>query len=366
MNGKQRILTALNNEQPDRVPTFELQIDEPIIIAIAAILSYESKESRTATTVVYGEEGTEVLDQYCFLVKELELDSTCRPLSLGITRMADNLGRDKFGCVYHLSAHGDPMVVEGPIQDASDVTGYDMASRLEADDFAKLSYINKKTGVDRAHFMGLNDPFKISWQLRGGMDTYLADYAWHPSVVHALSRVTTDFCIAAIEMAPKFKVDAIVLEGDLSGETSTLISPRHYREYIKPYHREIVNCAHRNGLKVVKHSDGNAWPILDDFVEVGFDGFHPVQPQCMDIGKVKAHVAGRLCLVGNIDCRHLLPFGTVEQVEQTVKQTIETAAPGGGYIISSSNSIHPGCQPENYLAMVKAAHKYGRLESIQL
>ena len=54
-----------------------------------------------------------------------------------------------------------------------------------------------------------------------------------------------------------------------------------------------------------------------------------------------------------------LPFGTVEEVEQSVRETIAAAAPGGGYIISSSNSIHPGCKPENYIAMVKAARKYG-------
>jgi uroporphyrinogen decarboxylase len=56
---------------------------------------------------------------------------------------------------------------------------------------------------------------------------------------------------------------------------------------------------------------------------------------------------------------HLLPFGTEAEVEASVRDTIAAAAPGGGYIISSSNSIHPGVKPENYIAMVKAAHKYG-------
>ena len=84
-----------------------------------------------------------------------------------------------------------------------------------------------------------------------------------------------------------------------------------------------------------------------------------IQPQCMDIGEVKGHLAGKVCILGNIDCRDLLPFGTEEEVEKTVQETIKTAAPGGGYIMSSSNSIHPGVKPENYVAMVKATHKYG-------
>jgi uroporphyrinogen decarboxylase len=112
-------------------------------------------------------------------------------------------------------------------------------------------------------------------------------------------------------------------------------------------------------MKIVKHSDGNLWPILDDFIEVGFDGIHPIQPQSMDIAEVKKHLSGKACILGNIDCRYLLPYGSTQEVESAVKETIEKVAAGGGYIISSSNSIHPGCKPENYITMVEAAHKYG-------
>jgi uroporphyrinogen decarboxylase len=79
----------------------------------------------------------------------------------------------------------------------------------------------------------------------------------------------------------------------------------------------------------------------------------------MDIGEVKAKYGDRLCILGNIDCTYLLPFGSEEEVAEAVKETIRVAAPGGGYIISSSNSIHPGCKPENYIAMVGAARDYG-------
>ena len=56
------------------------------------------------------------------------------------------------------------------------------------------------------------------------------------------------------------------------------MSSDHFREYIKPYHSEIVEHAYGKGVKIVKQSDGNVWAILDDFVEVGFDGIHPIQP----------------------------------------------------------------------------------------
>jgi uroporphyrinogen decarboxylase len=80
----------------------------------------------------------------------------------------------------------------------------------------------------------------------------------------------------------------------------------------------------------------------------------------MDIAQAKRDFGKRTCLLGNIDCSFLLVYGSPDEVRQSVKETIAEAAPGGGYIISSSNSIHPGCKPENYLAMVEAAREYGR------
>ena len=378
MNSKERILTALNNEQPDRVPICELYINESSIVKLAQILMPEKVEVE-ATKDRFGEERLEVLDLYCAIVEELGLDATSSNFSIGLETIGEDRGRDKFGTVYLLSEHGEPFPVDGPIKEPKDLIGFDMVSKLNINDFSKVQYVIDKVGKDKAHFVSITDPFKVSWRRRGNMANLLMDYVLNPQLAHDLARIATDFDMAAIDMAIEMGADVIIVPGDLAGEDTTIMSPEHYREYIKPYHKEIVDHAHQKGVKIVKHTDGNVWPILDDFVEVGFDGFHPVQPQCMDIAEVKKHLAGKacakpkackkqrttssyrvaFCILGNIDCRDLLPFGTEEEVEETVKETIQKAAKGGGYIISSSNSIHPGCKPENYIAMVKAAHKYG-------
>jgi uroporphyrinogen decarboxylase len=358
MNSKERILTALNNDQPDRLPVFELYINESSIVRLAKILMPEQVKIEAGMDR-FGEESLEVLDLYCSLVEELGLDATCTNFSIGIEKIVGDRGRDKYGTVYFLSEHGEPMPVDGPIKTPEDLVGFDMVSRLEADDFARVKYVIDKVGKDKAHFVSITDPFKVSWRRRGGMQGLLIDFALNPRMVHDLARIATDFDKAAIDMIAEVGADAVTVPGDLAGEYTTIMSPKHYREFIKPYHKEIVDHAHKQGLKIIKHTDGNAWPILDDFLEVGFDGFHPVQPQCMDIGEVKTYLAGKMCVMGNIDCRDLLVSGTEEEVEQTVRETIEKAAPGGGYIISSSNSIHPNVKPENYIAMVRAAHKYG-------
>ena len=358
MNGKERVHAALSCGTPDRVPIFELYINEPNIVELAKILRPKAADVKAGKDR-FGEERVEILDLYALVVEELELDATCSNFSIGIEPIGEDRCRDKFGTVYYLSEHGEPMPLEGPIKDRSDLEGFDMVSKLEIEDFSGVQYLIDEVGKDKAHFVCITDPFKVSWRRRGGMQHLLMDYVLNPGLVHDLARIATDFDMAAIDMAVEVGADGIVLPGDLAGEQTTIISPAHYREYIKPYHKEIVDHAHRKGVKIVKHSDGNLWPILDDFVEVGFDGIHPIQPQCMDIAEVKAHLTGRACILGNIDCRNLLPFGTEEEVEETVKETIAKAAPGGGYIISSSNSIHPGCKAENYIAMVRAAHRYG-------
>ncbi len=362
MNSTERILIAVDCGQPDRVPIMELGIDPAIASELARILAREPLTDQVPADR-FRQEGVKGLDLYCLLVAELGLDVTCTAISRGFKRLSEGRGRDRFGTVYLFSEHGEPISIDGPIKSTGDLAEFDMVSMLDAGDLSGSLSVIDKVGKDKAHFVGISDPFRMSWLLLGKMETLLTDYILNPQMVHGLARATTDYNMAAIDMIAGMGADGIIMNGDLAGEITTIMSPKHHREYIKPYHKEIVDHAHQHGLKIIKHSDGNLWPILDDLLEVGFDALHPIQPQCMDIKEVKDYVDGRMCLVGNIDCRDLLEIAPVEEVEATVKETIATAGPGGGYIISSSNSIHPDCKPENYIAMIRAAHKYGRYDS---
>jgi len=350
MNSKERALTALRSEQPDKVPITELSIDEPVLSKLGEILGVlpQSTDDRLLET-----------DILCGVAEQLELDWVMTWPRSGQKPISETHLKDKFGCVYQTSQHGWAVIADGPIKEITDLKGFNLASKLDSEDLVDLEYLVDRLGEERLCGALLTSPFKLSWLLRGGMVHLLKDYVSSPDLVHELARISTDYNLAIIEKAAKMGIGVVVIEGDLAGEQTSLISPHHYREYIKPYQREIVDFAHENEIKIVKHSDGNMWLLLDDHIEIGFDGFNPIQPDCMDIAKVKAHVKGNCCLVGNIDCRSLLCDGSEEEVEEEVRRTIEIAAPGGGYIISTSNSVHPGVKPENYIAMVQAAHKYG-------
>jgi uroporphyrinogen decarboxylase len=153
----------------------------------------------------------------------------------------------------------------------------------------------------------------------------------------------------------------LVIEDDIAQTTAPMISPDHFVEFVNPYNRKLVDRAKEMGLKVVRHSDGNLWQFLDILLATGYHGLNPLEPHAgMHLKEVKNYCGDRLCLLGNIDCIHLLPNGTPGEVEAAVKAAIEDAGEGGGLIICSSNSLHPGVNPENCIAMFEATKKYGR------
>jgi len=99
----------------------------------------------------------------------------------------------------------------------------------------------------------------------------------------------------------------------------------------------------------------------DILMDTGYDGLNPLEPQAdMALKKVKDSYGDRICLLGNIDCVDLLPNGTPDEVDTAVAQAIEDAGAGGGLVICSSNSLHPGVNPENCIAMFEATKKHGK------
>jgi uroporphyrinogen decarboxylase len=114
------------------------------------------------------------------------------------------------------------------------------------------------------------------------------------------------------------------------------------------------------GLYVIKHSDGNLWPILDMIIDTGIDCLDPIDPLGgMDLAEVKEKYGDRVALKGNVDCAQLLTFGTRDEVIAATRTALKKGMPGGGYILSSSNSIHSAVPPDNYLALVETLQEHG-------
>jgi len=139
------------------------------------------------------------------------------------------------------------------------------------------------------------------------------------------------------------------------------MSPQHFKKFIAPYLKMIVNVSHQGSVPIAKHTDGYLWPILDEIINSGADDLHPMEPQAkMSLKEVKDMYGDRVCVAGNVDVSCVLPFGTVEETVMEVKRCLKEAADGGGYILSPSNSIHDSVKPENFRAMMKAGKRYGK------
>jgi len=193
-----------------------------------------------------------------------------------------------------------------------------------------------------------------------GMENLLANFLTAPEFAHRLLDKVLGGNIEVARKAVRAGADVIILGDDYAGTQGPFVSPVVFKEFMQPRLKRMVDAVHEAGAKVIKHSDGNLWPILDMIVDAGIDGLHPIEPIAgMDIGEVKRRYGDRICLLGNIDCSYLLCRATSAEVEAAVKACIRKASFRGGHIIGSSNSIHASVKPENYLAMIQAAKKYG-------
>ena len=355
---RERFLSALRKETPDRVPIFDMEFNEASIVNIGKYFSDDVPPLKPMIDYT-PEETRSLFDVFFKIVEGLDLDAVNFIYTTGARRLAETNDhfKDDLGVVYRISEHGDPFPVQGPVKTVADVTRLRFADPKKA--LKSLEYWHQHL-PDRALVFCVPGPFKLSWSLMGGMQNLLLAYSMDETLCLALAKATTDFIKDVIQAAISAGADAILLDGDISAQNNTLMSPEHYRLYLKPFHHQCIELTHGKGLPIIKHSDGNFWKLMDDLLEIGFDGLHPIQPQCMDIKAVRDHVRGRACIIGNIDCAHLLPSGTETEVVDAVRETIRSVAPGGGYVLSSSNSIHPGCNPKNVLAMFRAARQYGR------
>jgi len=176
----------------------------------------------------------------------------------------------------------------------------------------------------------------------------------------SLVEVCLGYDIPAMQRMVAAGCDVVVFGDDYADKNSTLMSPRHFREFILPGLKRCVDAAHEAGAYVIKHTDGNVMAILDMIVDTGIDALNPLEPQAgMDIRRIKRDYGDRIALVGNIDCGYLLSQAPVEEVRRVTRRTILDAAPGGGYLLSSSNSIHSSVRPENFMAMIHSWRECG-------
>ena len=338
MNSLERISAALRGETPDRVPILEWFVHEKVYQGIFPgstwpdFVEYIDLDAVTAHFIF---EGT---------FKETRIDEKTVVNEWGVT-----LGVTE--------EHFAP--IDGPIKTLEDAQKYIPPDPEAPHRLGGLpEYVRRFKGekaiiwCQRAEFMWAADLLRL--------DNLLVDFLESPRLAHEVLEIVNEFAVALARRAVRAGADLVMLGDDYAYKSGPMMSPAVYKTFLQHRLARVVQAVHEEGAFCVKHSDGNLWPILDMILDTGVDGINPLEPVAgMDIGEVKRKYGDRVCLIGNIDCGELLSWGTPQQVTRTVRDTIRQAAPGGGYIMSSSNTIHSSVRPENYRAMVAATHRYG-------
>ena len=171
---------------------------------------------------------------------------------------------------------------------------------------------------------------------------------------------------AALERAERIAnhggLDGFALCSDYCLNTGPFLSPELFSDFVTPYLKKLIQGYRDMGFYVIKHTDGNIMPILDQLLEAHPHALHSLDPQAgIDIAEIKRLCGNKICLIGNVNCG-VLQTGTDEEVIESVRYALRNGMLGGGYIFSTSNCIYTGMRLSRYELMLDVWRKEGNYD----
>ena len=222
-----------------------------------------------------------------------------------------------------------------------------------------LQEMNRVLPADMKLIPQLGYLFMGAWQLMG-LENFALSLTDRPDFVKAVIDRLAKSQLAVLDILLQYDiVGAIWMPDDLCYNSGPMVSPKVYKQYVYSWYIQMIERCHRANIPVGLHSDGDLNRILPDLVELGFDCIHPFEPPRNDIVAVKKNWGHRLAVAGNIDLKTTLCNGTPAMVEEEVKNKAAALAPGGGWLLGSSNSIPDFVPLENYRALISSSLHYG-------
>jgi uroporphyrinogen decarboxylase len=372
MNSKERILTAIHREVPDRVPAAlwgsYYTLNDGLYFKVLDYLKigdplppFRRKMPRNSNYY-----DDRILDRLETDVRYVWSGFT----DLGGARM-DGDRRDAWGVEWQkmgptITSVGAPLksvsidqVADYDWPDPEKYLDFDLMKRRISD--VKREYPLHAIGARAVNSYG---PFEQAAELRGRESFYM-DMVTEPE----LAQLIVDRCTDVIVRAQELYLDVIgkdidffeIPGDDFGGTQDLLISPDSFDSMFKLPMKRIVDSvkAFRKDLPVAFHSDGAITKIIPKLIEVGIDILNPLEPlPVMDWPEIKRRYADALCFMGGVDLKEALT-GTVHDVQEDVKRCISTFALGGGYILTSANHIQVDVPPENVVALFEAGKTFG-------
>ena len=231
----------------------------------------------------------------------------------------------------------------------------------------ELEYLRKRAGylyenTDKALFGWFNGSIFETGQYLSGFDTFFMRLAGEPEFSRRLLERLTEAVIADLKLyleAVGEYIQVIGFGDDLGFQNGPQIDPVMFRSLVKPLLREIYGTAHALcPAKVFLHSCGSVYEFIEDFIEIGVDILNPVQTSAarMDVETLKERFGERIVFWGGgADVQNILPRGSAEEVRRDVRHRIEVMQPGGGFVFAPIHNIQADVPPENITAMYEQA-----------
>ncbi len=377
---RERLLAALNHEEPDRVP-----IDFGGTLASTIILDpYEDLKRYLGMTHETGvmSATSKLASPHEEMLQRFGVDT--RGVRLGDyegghAKVLDEFSYiDEFGVLWKVSPGMKDVHYlhkDGPFHDPK--TSIDQIESFDwpdPDNPALVEGLREKAeAVRRSGDYGLilvlpGGVIHRGYAMRG-FERYLKDLYRKPEFATRLMDKLVDYWVRSSENAIRAigpeNIDVAFFGEDLGTQDGCMFDPELYARMIKPRHRRMVETIKSHcDAKVLYHCCGSAYHFIDHLIDIGVDALNPVQVTAKDMepARLKERFGDRLAFWGGINTQRILPYGTPAEVAAETRRVIDILGRGGGYVLNSVHNIQPGVPPENIVAMFDEAqgHRYDK------
>ena len=365
MTGRDRVLTALDHREPDRIPidfwgvsaTFDrlaehwgLADREAVLDRVGVDLRYLTGPSADAASLVRHDDGT-TEDHWGVRRREVQVagtDRSGRPYHWSYQHVADPP-------LAHCRSVQDIERHPWPSADRWDYSG--LRAQCETVRERGLAVVVGGHRLDRTAVL------KPAMYLRG-TEAFLSDLLADPPMAQCVIARITDYYLdynrRMFESAEGL-IDIFFMGDDMGMQDGPWVSVDLYREAFKPSFARFNELAHRYGARTMYHTCGAVGSLILEFIDAGLDVLQSLQPraQGMDLARIKREYGRDLCFQGGMDIQQTLPHGTPDQVRCEVRDRARTLGPGGGYIFGTAHNVLPDVPIENVEALIEAYHAYG-------
>jgi uroporphyrinogen decarboxylase len=351
MTGRERVLAALDGDEPDRVPL--------------ALAFYAVDGPSLAPDGAWRDDLVDVLFvEFPVSAEEEELRRRALPYE-GNARIGTPAQVARYGSwTYRPAVPGDGNPLERAIGLADleafpfpDVRGPRAVDGL-ARQVADLHRLGLAAGGNTPHLGG--ELFEAAWRLRG-LENFLTDLVRRKDMAHYLLDRLTDLACRNAETLALAGVDVLALDDDVGMPGGMMMGPATWREFFRPRLAAIIAAARavEPGIRIVYHSDGHFEPILDDLVELGVAAVNPLQPEHMDAVRIRRRFGRRLALWGTVGRQTTFSFATPEEIREEVRLRVGSLGRSGLVLCPAYDIDEPDIPWTNVAAFLEAGRAFG-------